>query len=298
MLSYTGGRNWYGKLTRNSDTDNLTDGDTAINEYTREILGERPWPFLKKERSGSTTTNKQFYDLPSNFARFDSLYVKSGTTRYVPGEVPTQEQWDILNSSDDTATYPDWYFIRDGQVGFYPIPSNGSASIHITYITQHKDLSRADYASGTISQATNGSTTIIGANTAWASAMVGRWIRLTGSDDGSSGDHDWYEINSVVSTTQLNTVNTYQGASLNPGSSYIIGEFSLIPGDYQKLPVMLAASENLWGIDDIRAQKLEDRAERGLMALRNSYASQSNKVVVDDMDDTQENPNLFPRSIN
>jgi hypothetical protein len=65
--------------------------------------------------------------------------------------------------------------------------------------------------------------------------MAGRYIRLT------SGDYQWYEINTVTDATHLELVAPYGGATVS-GSALTIGQMSVLPAAYQAMPVFEAAS--------------------------------------------------------
>ena len=45
MLTYTGSINLYKTLTKNSQTDNITLGDTLIDEGIRKICSSLAWEF-------------------------------------------------------------------------------------------------------------------------------------------------------------------------------------------------------------------------------------------------------------
>src|SRR6266567_3450712 len=98
MLSYTGQRNLFGTLVNNSDSTILTVADSLINDRRRFVLSRKNWWFLEKAFTFSTVASQQFYTLQGDIDRIlTAPYVTVGSTRYVPREVTSREEWDRLN---------------------------------------------------------------------------------------------------------------------------------------------------------------------------------------------------------
>lgn len=295
MLSYTQRRNFYAKLTRNSDPANLSHGDTLMNEYERDILSSRPWWFLKRQKSQGLTNGTQFYGLPNNFGRLESISVLVGSTRYTPREARNQKHWDFLNQSSVSSDIPEWVYLLNREYGFYPT-SSGNGTATVTYMVRHKDLTVADYTTGGVRVATNGSKNIEGTATVWTSQMAGRWLRITDGNNTTSGDGEWYEIDEVSSGTAVVLVRPYQGSTIsnNSGSSYAIAQVSLLPEDYHSIPVYWAAADNLEGINPDMARNMRQIGDRKYQSMVAVAGSQSNSPVIQDSDDdVMGNPNLF-----
>jgi len=238
MLTYTSGRNLFGKLASNSSSANLTIADTLINEKIREVITWKPWDFRERTRTASTVASQQFYNLPNDFRKLKNVTVTIGSTKYSPRECKSREHWDRLNQSTTTSNTPEWYYVFNKQLGFFPTPSSATTDA-ITYIYEkgHKDLSVADYTTGTITTTATASnvTTVTGSGVTWTSAMVGRYIKI---DTGSGGDGLWYEIATVPTSTTLTLTLPYLGTAISSGSAtYIIGEVSMIPEDFQIVPL-------------------------------------------------------------
>ena len=131
MKSFTVRRNLFGKLANNSSSSNLLLGDQLMNDSDRRICNAREWPFLEDEITISTIANQQFYNLPFNCERLINVYITVGTTQYQPKEAPSKVFWDMLNTSTQvTSNIPDYFYVYNGQVGFYPTPVNSTT---ITY---------------------------------------------------------------------------------------------------------------------------------------------------------------------
>lgn len=90
-------------------------------------------------------------------------------------------------------------------------------------IKKYNGSTNADYSTGTIT-VTNGSATIAGSGTSWATttnAEVGEYIQLP--------DSKWYRITAIATNTSLTIELGYQGSTLS-GQSYIISPWGEIQG--------------------------------------------------------------------
>ncbi|WP_457635797.1 phage adaptor protein [Persephonella sp.] len=292
MLTYTSQRNLYGELTENKSSANLTLGDTLIDSFTRQILGKRQWHFLEKTATDTTTDGGQFYNTPYNFRKLLSPpTITVGNVTYTPKECPNRELWGKINAYSRQSNIPEWFYQFDDQIGFYP-KTNAGDTITYPYLARHKKLSVADYTTGTINTATNGSTTITGSGTSWTSTMAGRWIMI---DESSGGDGVWYEIASVANATTLELKKKYQGISISSGSaSYTIGQVSLLPDGYQEIPVYFAVA-TYWSKD--RKPDVGDRfkvmGQELLQQMIEDYGAKTTNVKVESEDLVMDNPNLF-----
>lgn len=243
MLTYTGRRNLYGTLTNDSSTTNLTLGDTLMNDADRSIIGLRNWPFLEKAYTQSTVGSQQYYNIPNDVDYVLAVSVIVSNIQYTPQRAPSIEFWNQLNVSNTiTSNQPGWWYLRDRKVGLYPTPSSAvTDALTIVGRRRSKDLTNADYTTGTITTVAADGTTITGSGTSWAAGMVGSYIRITASTAANVGDGNWYEITAVGSTTSLTIGKPYQGTAITAGSAtYTIGQCSPIPEDYQILSVYKA----------------------------------------------------------
>lgn len=299
MLSYTGARNLFGSLTNNTSTNNLVLGDVLINEGRRMMLGETEWPFLEDTYTFSTVASQQFYPFPYNYDKTINVTVTVGTVVYRPREISSRKDWDALNvTTSITSNQPQFFFIYGGQIGFWPIPSTSLASACTLHFKKMViDLSVADYTTGTITTATNGSTAIVGTGTTWTTQMAGRFIRITYSNTAGTGDGYWYQIASVQSATTMTLSTAYQGTSIAAGTAaYAIGQMMIIPEKYQKGPVYYAAAV-FWakeGEDNGRSTKFMQMFEDIKQQMLEEYGNKTTDPTVDDGQDYSFiNPNLI-----
>jgi hypothetical protein len=299
MLTFTGLRNLYGTYTNNTTSANLTNGDGFINQAIRIILGNRDWPFLENTDTTQTTVaSQQFYQLPYDYGKMIDVTVTVGNILYRPVEVSNRKDWDRLNFAQNVSSnIPLYYFIYNNQCGFWPNVSTGGNQITYNYKRIMKDLSLADYSTGGIYTATNGTTTIAGTSTVWAVSMAGRYLRITESDTANKGDGFWYQISSAAGTNTITLVKTYQGTSITTGNAaYTIGQVPLLPEQYQLLPVYWAAMEYWRGNGNNLEKSNEFKAMYGemLAQFEEDYGSKSTDPMIDNgvWPREQTNPNL------
>lgn len=195
----------------------------------------------------SVSTASIFQPLPYDVDQVESVYVTVSGTRHNPIPAPSRKFWDELHYTTSDSDTPEYWFVHEGMLGLWPRPSNDDNIISINARIRIPDLNIADFTTGNIDIVTNGSVSVTGAGTpSWTTPMAGRWLRVTHSSTAaSSGDHVWYEINSVPSSTTLTLFRPYGGRSLTTGASaaYIIGQMAPYPDGYHELPVYDALSK-------------------------------------------------------
>lgn len=299
MKSYTTLRNLFGSLTGDTSTTNLTLGDQLLNDGYRKAL--RAAPSLREKTSTlSVTASTQFVELP-----YDCLQVMPGvkvtrsSTVYTPREAPSRDFWNSLNESTVYSDTPEWYFIDDNQIGFFPIPStSGTNVVTVPYKRRIKDLSIADYITGGVQALANAATAITGTGTTWTASMVGRYIRITESDTANKGDGEWYEIGSYSSATSIGLIKAYNGTTISAGNAaFTIGQMPILHEDYHDLPVKYALWQ-YWDAQDgsdaaQKASQYKGEWEQGLKDLKADFGNKTSSRVVEDDETSMDNPNLY-----
>jgi hypothetical protein len=297
MLSYTGRRNLFGTLTNNTTSGNLTTGDTLMNTADKRILTMRQWPFLeRKDTSLTTTASQQAYEIPQRVGKAQAFTITVSSQIYTPREITSEQEWQRLNRTSVTSDSVEFFYIRGSKVEFYPKPASSSNTITVYGRAVPKDLSIADYTTGGVLTATNGSTAIVGTGTTWAVSMAGRYLRITESDTANKGDGQWYEISSSGSTTTITLVKSYAGTSISAGNAaYTIGQMALYLEGYHELPVYDAARTYFSSIQpDVAKYKMYDTMYKEMLGqLISDWSNPSGGVVLDDGNGYEViNPNL------
>ena len=296
MLSFTSARSLFGKLTDNDSSTNLTVGDILINEGVRDLLGKTNWAFLEAIYSTTTTASTQSYALPGNYRKIDDVTITVGTTRYRPKEVTSRKDWDYINSTTSiTSNIPSFYYIYAGLIYLWPTPSSSSLTLTINYRKIVKDISVADYTTGSVTSIANAGTAVVGSGTTWTAKMAGRYIRFTDSDTANTGDGIWYQIASVASATAMTLSRPYSGTSISAGTAaYTIGDCMIIPEDYQRAPVYYAASI-YWAKegDESRSDRFMQMYREMKEQMAVDYGNKTTDPTVDDGENYEQiNPNL------
>lgn len=287
------------RIIGNSQSDNLAWAMDLIQQSIRYLVTK----YYFNERSysvpGGTVAQTQFYNLPPQVKKIINVTVTVGTVLWQPKECPSRAYWDSLNVVTFYQDFPSFFFIYNGQVGIWPIPSSAGNAITLNYKTRLEDLSMADVASGSVT-ITSGSTVITGTGTSFVNWMSQQgWLRIPHSSTNiSNGDNQWYEISSVSGTTTLILKNAYGGSTVTNGS-VTIGEVPILPEDYQDLPLyrMGVIYYTTRFPDPTKAQMYQSLWNDGVKALDDEFGSKTTNVVVADTEAPVINPNLFQRSV-
>lgn len=289
MKTYTGLRNQFGKLTNNTSTANLVLGDELINDSLRYLTTKYFFNERTQVVPGGTVASTQAYPLPYNIKTLLNAYIEVGNIRYQLTEAPNRKFWDSLNFVTYTSDIPQYYYIYNKEFNVFPVPAGSGNAITYNYKIRLRDLNDADYTDGTVTF-TNGDATVTGSGTTFTADMVGRWIQ------DSVGD--WYEIGTFTSTTALELVNEYEGTT-EAGTTTLIGDVSLLPEDYQDLPIYRACSIYFTTRvpDPERAGLFATLYDEGFAKLDAEFGSKSASVAITPTDVEIINPNLFVRNL-
>jgi hypothetical protein len=291
MRSFTQLRNLAGKFTNNDSTDNLTYLDGQLNDSIRLIAAIRKWKWMELTDTVLTVASQQGYYIPNSLDRILDLYVTVGSTKYMPEKVYDEEAWKwVLAANFGESDAPRFIYKQGNQILISPTPATAGSTITFRGKKSVKDLSIADYATGTsenrIVSVANGGVAVVGSGTLWTDKMAGRFIRITDSDTTNTGDGFWYEIASVGSATTLTLLRPYEGTAIAAGSAaYTIGQMSVIPESYDVAPVYRAAAIYWTHADDKRADRFWRLYDGGYEAgLSNTIGGMLGKMLDDDGD--------------
>ena len=231
MKTYTDLQDLYTSLTNDSTTTNITLGMSLTNDYIRKMAKTKNWWFMTDTATDTSVADQVEYYLPRECDILENVYFVISDEKYIPTEIKSRVNWDCLTASESSSTYPEYYYIQNNKISFYPTPSTAAYTIYFIYKKKVVSLSKADYTTGTITL-TNEDATVTGAGTTFLNSMVGRYLKY---------NENWYKIKTFTSTTSLELEYAYDGTTV-AGASYTIGEVSVLPEDYQEIPVYKAAS--------------------------------------------------------
>lgn len=288
MLTYTGQRNLFGTLTGDNSTAALSAADSLINDQARGVLTAKPWWFLDKDFTLTTVAATQSIILPGDVERIlsDPL-VTIGSIKYTPREVSSRNEWNRINLYPYNSDIPVRWYNYGNRLYFYPIPSVGGYSVTLNAKQRVRDLSLADYSTGTITTiATVGTTTTItGSGTTWGTGMIGSWIKINETTAAKGGDGLWYQIGGVTSTTSLTLMNPYGGTAIaTAASTYTIGQCSILSEAYNSLPLFLALNIYFTSVDpqENQAQLYQNKATAIQNLMNQDQSNRTGGRVLDD----------------
>jgi hypothetical protein len=285
-------------LASDIDTTNLTLLQGLISRGNRKFA--KVCGYYPKETFTFTTytdaisgTSYLAYRLPIDFYKFSELYVTSGSNQYWATLVQDDQRWRVMQSASFSSNVLTDVFIRRDRMELYPIPSSALTAT-FRYRALPPRMYAADYATGTITTLTNGSTAVVAASSTFTSAMAGRWFKIT-------NDGQWYKIASVTDTTHLVLENEYQGLSIAAGTdAYKIGQIANLPPETHDIPVEFA----LWQFELMRKNitlAREHKAQwlEGIKDVAGDVANLSDNAVIDDTKAKLRafrgiNPNYYP----
>ena len=298
MFTFTLAKALFATFTNNPAAANLTLGGTLINQSDADVLNIEQWDFLEATKTASTVANQQYYGQPYDIDTLKSVVVVIGSQQYIPQCCPSRDAWNNLNQTVQLSDQPEWYYVTENTIGLYPIPASSQTNaLKIVYEQKRKDFSIEDYTTGTIASIGNGQVNVTGSGTTWTTRMAGQWIKITDGVSSTSGDGYWYKILSVQAPTALTLVSPYGGQPISGGSaSYVIGQVSLIPEDFQIIPIYKAAEIYYTTIqpDSTRAAEFKNLFNEGLGKMRKALDNKVSSPVIDfGATPTVQNANLF-----
>jgi hypothetical protein len=277
----------------------------VVNDSIRYLVTK--YYFNERQYTTNTVAQQQFYNLPPQVKKLINVTITIGSVVWQPKECPSRQYWDSLNVITFYQDFPSFFFVFNGQVGIYPIPSSAGNVITLNYKTRIPELSMADVtdvSSGVTMSLANGATgassTTTGATGAFSNWMAGEWMKIPHSASataGKDGDNQWYQIDLIHSATAAALKNPYTGSTVT-GAAFTIGETPILPEDYQDLPLYRL------GIiyyttrfpDPAKAGQYQSLWDQGVKALDDEFGSKTTNVVLTDTDAQIVNPNLFVRS--
>lgn len=244
MKTFTTLRNTTAKYcnVNTSDTAKMALIDSNINDSIRTMcnLQGGKLRFLEATKDMYTVANQESYQIPNGFRKLIDLYVysddgsSSTATIYSPEMVFDPVKWKrILQYRLGTQDVPYFTYVENQTFKIQPIPASTGNLIKLRGRLQTKDLTIADYTTGSIVSVANAGTAVVGSGTTWTAEMVGSYIQIAVTQAANGGDGFWYEIGAWTDATHITLKKPYEGTSISGGSaSYTIGQASAIPEAY------------------------------------------------------------------
>lgn len=250
-----------------------------------------------------STVGVQDYTIPANISKIKNDTINVGQLKYQPTPVMTRQEWDLINFLPYTSDIPNYFYIYNGKLSIFPIPSTTGNVITFNYKTRVADLTFSDYSTGTIasSGAVAGSTSVTGLATSWNTtghyplntdiSYYNLYIKF----DPPYGDGIWYPISQFNSDTSLTLATPVVNApNITSSTTYTIGQMPLLSEDFADMLVygslMIYFNSIVKDPDQYKLYKdlYNDRLE-----LLKDYAGTKSVNVDLESEPAPINPNLF-----
>lgn len=201
----------------------------------------------------------QKYAIPAMISKVKNDFIQVGQLRYVPAPVQTRDEWDRLNFLPYTSDIVNYFYIYNGFVEFFPIPSTTGNIIQFNYKARVPDFSTGflfssasaaafsagstayDYQKGTLASGlTVGSTAITGAATAWTyfpQNVDVSYYNLYLNIAPLGGDGFWYPISQFTSDTTLTLATPLIFAPASTAATYSIAQLPVLQEDFHDMIV-------------------------------------------------------------
>ena len=248
MKSFTTLQNLASNITgvASTDTTNLALLAQYLNDSIRTICTIRSgaWPWLETLPTATTVASQEYVYVPNKVRKIVDVYVTVGSTTYMPEVIYDAAKWKLVIAANlGTGDVPLFVYKQGEKLMIAPTPASTGNTVTMRGRLNVRDLSIADYTTGSIVSIANGATAIIGTGTTFTADMVGRFIRITETTAANGGDGSWYEIGSYTSATSIGLLKPYEGTSIAAGTAaYTIGQMSPIPEAYDVAPVYRAVA--------------------------------------------------------
>lgn len=250
-----------------------------------------------------STVGVQAYNIPANVSKIKNDTINVGQLKYSPAPIQTRAEWDLINFLPYTSDIPNYYFIYNGKLEIFPIPSTTGNVITFNYQTRVADLSFSDYSTGTIgvAGAVAGSTSITGSSTSWSTTggyplnADLNYYNLNIKINPPYGDGIWYPISKFTSDTALTTALPIVNApNIISGTTYTIGQLPILSEDFHDMLVYGALKVYFSSVvDNPKKYKQYDDLYKERLELLKDYAGTKQVTVDLGEEPAQVNPNLF-----
>lgn len=247
-----------------------------------------------------STVGVQSYPIPANVSKIKNDTITVGQLVYTPAPVQSIQEWTLLNALPYTSDIPNYFYIYNNRVQFWPIPSTTGNIITFNFKGRVADLTFSDYSTGTLSNIAVGSNAITGVSTAWNATGAYplntdiTYFNLHLKITPPSGDGIWYPIQRFNSDTSLTLATPIQNTASTTASSYVIGQLPLLQEDFHDMLVYGSLMTYYTSIvDNDKAYKKYKDMYTERLDLLEAYAGTKSVNVDLGAQPIPNNPNLF-----
>lgn len=279
-----------------TDTTILADFALNLGQRYQLIFGVFKNYQTQQPTTDETVASQQYYDYPPGLAGVDNVYITIGDVNYPLQVINSPMSWDVLNAlTIQPSAIPQFIYPRRDDYGIWPIPQD-EYTITFSYFIRDRILSVDDYSSGTVI-CTNADATVVGTDTVFTSAMVGRWFTIT--DTTTPGQGYWFRVLTYTDATHIELDRTWPYTTIATAVEYKIGESPEIPEEGHILLIDGVTADYYSGIRSDIAKATwfnnkfwtgdgqnpnrdmgNDKILGGLIGLANRYADRDSSALV------------------
>lgn len=282
--------------TKDSSTDTLALFKTWINDCCHKVLSLSDWNFNKSYKDYTTTANQKDFEKPYNAAKIGGVRVYTGGVYYMPREMKNDRIWEQINYVVTYSDVPSYWHYNDetGMVELYPTHTSASDTVRIYFTKRTRDLSVADYTTGTVTTVANDQT-ITGAGATWVLKMEGRYIKITDTSN-IIGDM-WFEIESVVPASSTLEIKENMPVA-SAGASYTIAEMIPFMDGFEDIAFWYAL-DKFYQMKEmpVMAREYERMYNEALSEMIGRDQKSADGVLVQELPVETINPNTNPWGI-
>lgn len=238
MLTYTDISNKFVRLSRDTTSGTLTQGQQDINQGYQMFNAKLGRYWSRKQQFAKVEAGKSIYQTPIDSVRIIGMTVATatGVNAYSPPvkEIRSEYEWRLIktvpNYASNWATY--YYVLGNDEIEIWPVPASDIPNgIRFYYQQQDPFLSVDDIISANLTPlqtctVMNGTVQVTSTGSTFTSQMIGLWFQLTGVTDLS-----WYEIVDVPDASTLTLKSNFVGIS-GGLQNFRVGQMPIIPGEY------------------------------------------------------------------
>ena len=253
--------------------------------------------------SSISTVGVQDYAIPANVSKIKNNTITIGQLKFQPTPIQTRAEWDTINFLPYTSDIPNYFFIYNGFLSIFPIPSTTGNIITFNYKNRVPDLTFSDYSTGNLASGgmTAGSVSVTGVSTSWSTtggyptgtdvSFYNLYIRA----NPPYGDGIWYPISRFNSDTSLTlSVPVVNAPNITSSTTYTIGQLPLLSEDFADMLVYGALRIYYSTIvKDSTQYEQFDREYQKRLDMLEDYAGTKSVNVDLEAEPQQVNPNLF-----
>ena len=256
---------------------------TVINDLNMadkllENAARRSW--THREKMANISEGQQYYQIASDMHRVTAVkcLISEGSDITTSlQEVRSDYDWNCINEYPYNSNYPTHFFIKgDDEIGLWPIPSqNIDNGLIVVYEPRIRDMG-IDDIEFTADVLQNGTTISNADGVTFQPYMEENfYIQSTNGQDGN-----WYKVEKVNSTTELELENNYLGPS-GTGVSFRIGQCPPYPEEYHSAAINYAAYRFFsMRKDTDSAAMYKSLFDADLETYRNTYGSKTTGGIV------------------